>query len=194
MFKRGFIMDISVIIPIFNTGEYLTDCLNTVKRNIAGLTAEVLLIDDGSTDNSASIAKAFAERETEFHYYRTENRGQSCARNYGVSLAMGKYLFFMDSDDLLIDGILLKMFLVAEENKTDLTICNVCKMKEKSFSVSPIHVRAFYNLTGNVTHIKSHSALAYDSTSTNKLIVRSFYVKNGFVSAGLQQPFFAGQT
>lgn len=170
-------MDISIIIPIYNVEKYLAECLDSVKRNIKELNAEVLLIDDGSTDISSNIAKNYAEKEIVFKYYRTENRGLSAARNYGVFFAKGKYLYFVDSDDILVDGILLKMFNIAERNKTELTICYVGKLKDNKVLTSDIHLRAFHNLKGNVTHIKKHPQLVYDSTIWNKLILRSFYLE-----------------
>ena len=171
-------MDISIIIPVYNVEKYLTECLDSVKRNIKEISAEVLLIDDGSTDTSPSILKNYAEKEIVFKYYRTENRGLSAARNYGVSLAKGKYLYFVDSDDILVDGILLKMFNMAERNKTELTICYVGKLKDNKVLTSDIHLRAFHNLKGNITHIKKYPQLVYDSTIWNKLILRSFYLEN----------------
>ena len=173
---------ISIIIPIYNVEEYLADCLESVKRNLDGLsTAEVLLIDDGSIDNSSVIAKLYAEKDKRFHYHYKRNGGPSSARNYGVSLAVGKYLFFMDSDDMLVEGILKKMLETAERKQTELTVCNVARMKDKKVSESYLHVRAFNGLKDNITHITKHPNFVYDSTSGNKLILRSFYLKNNVV-------------
>ena len=60
---------ISVIIPVYNAEEYLVDCLESVKRNVSNLESEVLLIDDGSTDNSSAIARLYAEKAEKFFYY-----------------------------------------------------------------------------------------------------------------------------
>ena len=169
---------ISIIIPVYNVEEYLTDCLESVKRNVSDLDAEVLLIDDGSTDNSSAMAKLYAEKEKKFCYYRKENGGLSSARNYGVSLAIGKYLYFVDSDDVLADGILPKMLEIAERNGTELTVCHVARLKNKKVSETFMHVRAFNGLRENISHIKKHSNFVYDSTSWNKLILHSFYKCN----------------
>ena len=171
--------DISVIIPIYNVEEYLADCLESVKRNVEGLAAEVLLIDDGSTDGSSAIAKLYAEQVQGFYYYPKENGGLSSARNYGVSLARGKYLFFVDSDDMLVDGILKKMLVIAEKRGTELTICNVARIQDGMIFGSDLHLRVFQGLRENSVHIKWYPNLVYDSTSWNKLILRSFYNKCG---------------
>ena len=147
---------ISVIVPIYNVEEYLVDCLESVKRNISSLEAEVLLIDDGSTDSSSAIAKLYAEKAEKFFYYRKENGGLSSARNYGVALATGKYLFFVDSDDMLTDGILPIMLESAERNGTELTVCHVARLKEKKILESYLHDRAFSGLNENISHIKKH--------------------------------------
>ena len=170
---------ISIIVPIYNVEEYLIECLESIKRNIEGIETEVLLIDDGSTDASSAIAQLYAEKEEKFCYYRKENGGPSSARNYGVSLATGKYLFFVDSDDMLTEGILPRMLETAEQNGTELTVCHVARLKDKKVSESFIHARAFHNLRDTVSHVTKHPNLIYDSTSWNKLILRSFYLKNG---------------
>lgn len=170
---------VSVIIPIYNVEEYLVDCLESVKRNVEDLDAEVLLIDDGSTDRSSVIAKLYAEKVQGFYYYRKENGGPSSARNYGVLLARGKYLFFVDSDDVMVDGILLKMLNIAEKRGTELTICNVARIQDRSIIESYLHERVFQGLRDNYVHIKQYPNLVYDSTSGNKLILRSFYIKCG---------------
>ncbi len=171
--------EISVIIPIYNVEEYLVDCLESVKRNVEDQTAEVLLIDDGSTDKSSVIAKLYAEQVKGFYYYRKENGGLGSARNYGVALARGKYLFFVDSDDMLVDGILQKMLTIAEKRGAELTICNAARIQDRSILGSYLHERAFQGLRENIVHIKRYPDLVYDSTSWNKLILRSFYIKCG---------------
>ena len=157
-------MDISIIIPVYNVEDYLTESLESVRKNIDQLQAEVFLIDDGSTDGSTEIAKFYAENCEGFKYYRTENTGPSCARNFAISMASGKYLYFMDADDILVEDILLKMFRLSEKNKT--------------VTPSGLHVRAFYNLKGNITHISKHPNFVYDTTLWNKLILRSFFMKH----------------
>lgn len=96
---------ISVIVPIYNVEKYLHRCLNSIYHQIF-TDFEVIMIDDGSTDDSSTICKKFAEKDTRFHYYYTENHGPSHAKNLGISKAAGDYLMFMDSDDEILDNCL----------------------------------------------------------------------------------------
>ncbi|MGH2645432.1 MAG: glycosyltransferase [Chitinophagaceae bacterium] len=91
---------VSVIIPIYNTEQYIKDTLVCIISQSFQNT-EIILIDDGSTDNSFQIIKSVAVNDKRIKIYRQENRGQSVARNLGISVATGEYFYFMDSDDLL---------------------------------------------------------------------------------------------
>ena len=173
-------MDISVIIPIYNVEEYLKTSLDSVARNVRNIDAEVLLIDDGSTDESGSIARAYAEKNEKFSYYHQENGGISVARNRGAAMAKGDYIIFPDSDDVVCDGIFEKMLAAARRNGTDLTICDVARIRGTQVTDSGLHRYAFHGLKENLTHITKHPQLVYDSITWNKLIKRSFYEENGF--------------
>ena len=89
---------ISVIIPVYNTESYIGICLESlVEQTYTNF--EVIMIDDGSTDNSGEICQEYTERDSRFHYYRKENGGVSSARNLGIEYSRGNYLTFVDSDD-----------------------------------------------------------------------------------------------
>ncbi len=89
---------ISLIIPIFNSAEYLSDCLDSVLEQTFE-DFEVILVNDGSTDNSDDICKAYAERDKRIKYIWQENQGVCVARNTGLDNAIGEMIYFMDSDD-----------------------------------------------------------------------------------------------
>ena len=124
-------MDISVIIPIYNVEGFLVDCLESVRRNVDGLNAEVLLIDAGSKDNTSIIAQLYAEKLDKFSYYRIDNFGLIRARNYGVSLATGTCLIFIDPGVVLVDGMLRTMLEMTEKNEMDFMVCNFTRYKDK---------------------------------------------------------------
>ena len=94
---------LSIIIPIYNGADHLRRTIDSVlSSGIDSFPAEVLLIDDGSFDNTASICNQFVkDYPTLFRYYYKDNGGQSSARNYGLFHAIGKYVYFLDDDDLL---------------------------------------------------------------------------------------------
>lgn len=119
---------VSVIIPIYNVESFLTECLESVLSNFRDFNsaeAEALLIDDGSTDSSGIIAADFCRLNPGFHYFCQSNKGLSEARNTGLAKAKGKYIFFLDSDDILEDGILLKLYTFALQNKCGITQCGI---------------------------------------------------------------------
>lgn len=91
---------ISVVIPVYNVAKYLPQCLDSViNQNYENL--EILVVDDGSTDNSGSICDAYAEQDSRIRVFHTENHGLSAARNYALDRATGDYIAFLDSDDWL---------------------------------------------------------------------------------------------
>ena len=95
-----------MIVPIYNVEKYLPDALMSLK-NQTYKNFEAILIDDGSTDNSSKIAYEFAKQDIRFKYIRTKNHGQSSARNLGLKKANGKFIAFLDPDDMLQPDFLM---------------------------------------------------------------------------------------
>lgn len=91
---------ISIIVPIYNVEKYLRMCLDSIENQTYS-NIEVLLIDDGSTDDSGKICQEYVARDSRFRYIKKENGGASDARNFGIARAKGEYLSFVDSDDWL---------------------------------------------------------------------------------------------
>ena len=91
---------LSVIIPVYNAGKYLEKCLATV-RNQTYNNLEIIIVDDGSTDNSVQIYTQATERDPRVKIIRQINSGAAAARNAGLRAAIGEYIHFMDADDLL---------------------------------------------------------------------------------------------
>lgn len=89
---------ISIIVPVYNTGNLLPRCLNSIS-NQTYKDIEIIVIDDGSTDNSKDIIKSFAIKDSRIKYYCQNNKGVGAARNKGIELSTGSYITFVDSDD-----------------------------------------------------------------------------------------------
>ena len=115
-------MKISLIIPIYNVEAYLDKCLKSVEEQ-SYKEAQVILVNDGSTDSSLKIAEKYASRNENFHLYTTPNGGQGAARNFGLEKAMGEYVVFLDSDDYLATNCLEKLLLAIEKEKSDMAVC-----------------------------------------------------------------------
>lgn len=96
---------ISVIIPVYNSAPYLELCLESVLLQKKA-SFEILLIDDGSSDYSQVICQEYAGKYPNVKYFQREHTGAAAARNFGISFAEGEYLYFLDSDDYLLDGTL----------------------------------------------------------------------------------------
>ncbi len=172
-------IDISVVVPVYNVEEYLVDCFESLLHQ-GNIRYEVIVIDDGSTDHSGKIAQKYAEQYPEFRYYKIENNGLGHARNYGIRYATGKYIAFVDSDDIVVENTYEKMLFLAELNASELTICNVKRFKSKKVWNSGIHNEIFKNDVLIKTHISQFPQLIYDTTAWNKLILREFYLKHQF--------------
>lgn len=100
MLKESIIPKLSVIIPVFNVENHLRKCLNSILCQ-EFLDYEIILVNDGSSDRSVEICKEFSIVDKRIKYFYQENGGVSKARNLGLSKAIGEWVFFMDSDDVL---------------------------------------------------------------------------------------------
>lgn len=94
-------IDLTIIIPIYNVEKYLDDCMNSINHAFDKSNIEILLIDDGSKDSSGEIAGRYGKEVKNIYAFHKENGGLSDARNYGLSKSKGRYVFFLDSDDIV---------------------------------------------------------------------------------------------
>ena len=110
---------VSVILPIYNVAPYLDETFTSVLgQSLREI--EVIAVTDGSTDNSGKIIRKYAEKDSRILSFSQENKGQSAARNLALQHAQGKYVYMMDSDDLLANPDALQIcYDYAEKNKAD---------------------------------------------------------------------------
>ena len=99
---------ISVIVPVYNVEKYLEECLDSIKNQTFN-DIEVILVNDGSTDNSQEICERYCSQDPRFHLINQENKGQSIARNIGVAESRGELIVFIDSDDIVKIDLLEKL-------------------------------------------------------------------------------------
>ncbi|MHA6603175.1 glycosyltransferase family 2 protein [Aerococcus urinae] len=114
-------LPISIIIPIYNVEKYLIECLESVRRQTL-TDFEVIMVNDGSTDASPVIADNYCQRDERFKLFHQENQGQSAARNFGTSQAKGEYVFFLDSDDKIVENTLEILYRIGQSKLADITI------------------------------------------------------------------------
>ncbi|AXY25304.1 glycosyl transferase family A [Suicoccus acidiformans] len=112
---------LSIIVPIFNTEHYLAECLDSLLSQ--GITDyEIICINDGSTDNSLEILEKYSECYPFIRVFNQCNKGLSVTRNRGINLAKGKYIYFMDSDDVLEENSLIYIIDQMEQKNLDLYV------------------------------------------------------------------------
>ena len=112
---------ISVIVPVYNVEEYLEECLESIKNQTYS-NIEVILVNDGSTDNSQAICERYCQQDPRFHLINQENQGQSVARNNGVAASTGELITFVDSDDVVSAKYLENLYAYMTE-EIDLIEC-----------------------------------------------------------------------
>ena len=101
---------LSIIIPVYNTEEYLPRCLNScLEQDLLANEYEIIAINDGSSDNSLQILNAYALKYPNIRVINQENRGLGATRNRGLNLAIGEYIWFVDSDDWVLYMKIVKM-------------------------------------------------------------------------------------
>ena len=131
-------MDVSVIIPVYNTEQYLANCVDSVLQQ-HGVSLEIILVDDGSTDSSPSICDKYAEENDNITAIHIQNSGPATAKNKGLKLAQGNYIALTDSDDRMEPLMLHKMVSAGYEHDADIICCNYKQIDEQ----------------GNVSHLNS---------------------------------------
>lgn len=124
---------VSIIIPVFNVAEYLSECLESVF-NQTYPNIQVIVIDDGSTDESPLILKKWKQNK-EFILINQNNSGQSVSRNKGLEIAKGKYVLFVDSDDYIDTNTVDILTKEIEKDKTDVIRFNALPFKHNSKKV-----------------------------------------------------------
>ena len=119
---------LSVIVPVYNTEKYLRECIDSILAQTF-TDFELILVNDGSTDGSGAICDEYAGKDPRIQVIHQQNGGATVARRSGVRIARGKYITFVDSDDL-IDTDMYRIML--EQESADIQICNMCKFSKDS--------------------------------------------------------------
>ena len=121
---------ISIIIPVYNIEKFIKACVNSIIHQ-SFQDYELILINDGSKDNSGQICEDFKALHKNITVIHQKNQGVSAARNAGIAIALGKYILFVDGDDLIEDDMLETMVNTAENEECDLVVCGAKHVDEK---------------------------------------------------------------
>ncbi len=126
-------MKLSVVIPVYNTGKYLSRCLDSLLDGIPAGEVEIIVVNDGSTDNSLQIAGSYGRRYECVRVFSQPNAGQSVARNAGMAEAAGEYLWFVDSDDYVAPGSVGAIIDACSKYSPDLLAIGSARVSEDKY-------------------------------------------------------------
>jgi CDP-glycerol glycerophosphotransferase len=169
---------LSVVVPFYNVEAYLEAALESIARQtLADL--EVILVDDGSSDESTPIAKSYVSRDPRFHLIQQKNTGLGPARNAGIRHASGEYLAFADSDDLVSPHAYAVLTGSLDKTGSDIATGAVRRLTAVGPTPSRLHEGPFRK-TVLRTHVSRFPSLMADRGAWNKVYRRSFWDANGF--------------
>ena len=161
---------ISVIVPVYKVEPYLHRCVDSILAQTF-TDFELILVDDGSPDNCPAICDEYAKKDSRVHVIHQKNGGLSAARNAGICVAKGNYLFFADSDDVVPEDCLRQLKKACDEQHADIALGEIKKFKELS------ELR--------ITNNKRVSAKLYSGIEAiNKFLDRSIYTGKYVSSCG----------
>ena len=176
--RKIFLSDpkLSVIIPGYNVEQYITECLDSVAEQTF-TDYEVILIDDGSPDQTGKIMDLYASKYNNFRVMHISNVGISAARNIGIKESKGKYIAFVDSDDLLLPNSYETLVGSLEKTGSEIAVGGVQRFNSKKNARSFLHKKAVRD-TITETSISYHPELIYDTTVWNKVYKKSLIIDN----------------
>ena len=142
-------MKISIIVPIYNVEKQLRRCIDgLLKQDSKELQTEIILVNDGSTDNSGNIAKEYASKyKDKIIYFEKENEGVSEARNFAIPYVTGEYMTFVDSDDYIEENLYAQLLKYMNE-EYDLVKFKAIKVNEQGEKIEEPIITEFDNKTG----------------------------------------------
>lgn len=138
---------VSIIIPVYNVEEYLSECLDSVL-NQSLKEIEVICVDDGSTDNSPYILKEYAGKDQRIQVITQENSGSGVARNKAIEYVQGEYIGFIDSDDWVDHSMFEKLYENAKLKNSDMIMCPILIVNDNGGELNDSELRSlsYYNL------------------------------------------------
>lgn len=171
-------MKLSVIVPVYNVSSYLPRCIDSLINQTYNR-IEIILVDDGSTDNSGKICDAFATEDTRIRVFHKANGGLSEARNFGLSKSKGQYIAFIDSDDYLHSHTFEWMMIILQKEGAEVAACQ--------FKYIQAHQNAQDELqcSGDTTILTGREAVAglygpqsrtIQFTACNKIYKKSLFI------------------
>ena len=173
-------MELSVIIPIYKTEEYISECVDSILDK-ASQNIEVILVDDGSPDNCPQICDEYAKKDSRIKVVHKENGGLSSARNAGLKIAAGEYVTFVDSDDKIFSSAIPEIMEWIKSGGADICFMKAVKLypdgtqKDLGECIEGTQLRA-QNSENAIKYLASRSK--YPGSAWGKLFRRKFLIDN----------------
>lgn len=197
---------ISVIVPVYNVEQYLPRCIDSILAQTF-TDFELLLIDDGSPDNSGKICDEYAERDTRIRVFHKKNGGVSSARNMGLENAQGEWIAFVDGDDWVENSMFYEMYSHALINKVDIVISDFyindrCKQiidyqyneyVPYLFFKAILEGKAMGSLWNKLFHYKLFENIKFDIEITyceDVLVLAQILYKSNIIISFIHTPFY----
>lgn len=169
---------ISIIIPIYNVEKYLKHCINSVIRQTYS-NIEIILVDDGSTDNCRKICDDFKILDSRVKVIHKENGGLSDARNIGIDNSSGKYIAFLDSDDYISKYYIEVLYNSLINNESDLSECDYLEVDNDNEEIN-LNINNMNRYTYNYTGIEMLNNLYSTDAVINVIACNKLYKKELF--------------
>lgn len=167
---------LSIIIPVYNSEDYLEECLESIVSNDLNQ-IEILLINDGSNDHSAKIIENYSSQYQQITYYNRENSGVSSSRNFGLKKSQGKWVWFIDSDDIIQSQILKKVCKLLITTDLDVFLFQYIQFEDKVNQKieSPVYLNNVKKEISQYTAMKSLIDSKYATFPWNKIFKSSLF-------------------
>lgn len=171
---------VSIIVPVYNKEKYIKKCLTSLmKQTLTEI--EIIVVDDGSVDDSVKIIKEISLQDSRIILLRESNRGSGIARNRGLKIAKGEFVLFVDADDTIKEDTLSTMYAAACENNSEIIVCGmeICYPNGDSRIASQIKPVTITLNNELVREYISKNGSVYGSSACNKLFQRKLLQLNG---------------
>lgn len=170
-------IELSIIIPVYNIEKYIGECVKSILK-IKNINYEILVINDGSPDNSQKIIDEYCKKDNRIKSFIKENGGLSSARNYGLKKAQGEYIWFVDGDDLVVSSEFEKFFKKIKNLDLDIALANYNGFYDKS-SIEIKRIEKFKELENLPVLIgKKYFDFSDNKNLFNVMVWKNIYRRN----------------
>lgn len=183
---------VSIIVPVYNTEKYVEECLLSLKNQTYS-NIEIVVVNDGSTDNSLKICQKFTGSDDRFKIISKENQGLNDARRTGFENSTGDWIVFVDSDDYIDVDFVKKMLNLATKNNADLVVCEMCEFTDGQKPVKNSKNQPPRIMTDRVEILKWNAVdihpdfIGHTMTAWGKIFARSLFSQVDFQKSNYRQ-------